>query len=124
MMWTAKALGVAIALTLIPGVSLADKYVKGYYRKDGTYVAPHYRKDSGSSYYGVDRNPDGSINRSESAKYQFKKSNPCPSTGSASGSCPGYVVDHVVPLKRGGSDSPNNMQWQTVEEAKAKDKWE
>ena len=26
---------------------------------------------------------------------------------------PGYVVDHVKPLKRGGSDSPSNMQWQT-----------
>ena len=28
------------------------------------------------------------------------------------------------PLKRGGADSPSNMQWQTIEEAKAKDKWE
>jgi hypothetical protein len=37
---------------------------------------------------------------------------------------PGYVVDHVKPLKRGGSDSPSNMQWQTKQAAKAKDKWE
>jgi hypothetical protein len=36
----------------------------------------------------------------------------------------GYVVDHVTPLKRGGSDSPSNMQWQTKQAAKAKDKWE
>jgi hypothetical protein len=35
-----------------------------------------------------------------------------------------YVVDHIKPLKRGGSDSPSNMQWQTKQEAKAKDKWE
>jgi hypothetical protein len=34
------------------------------------------------------------------------------------------VVDHVVPLKRGGSDAPNNMQWQTTAAAKAKDKIE
>jgi hypothetical protein len=34
------------------------------------------------------------------------------------------VVDHVAPLKRGGADAPSNMQWQTKEEAKAKDKWE
>lgn len=37
---------------------------------------------------------------------------------------PGYVVDHIVPLKRGGDDVPGNMQWQTVEQAKAKDRWE
>jgi len=36
----------------------------------------------------------------------------------------GYVVDHVVPLACGGADAPSNMQWQTAEEAKAKDKWE
>ena len=34
----------------------------------------------------------------------------------------GYVVDHIVPLKRGGSDTPQNMQWPTKEEAKIKDK--
>ena len=37
---------------------------------------------------------------------------------------PGYVVDHVVALKHGGTDSPSNMQWQTKEAAKAKDKVE
>jgi len=34
------------------------------------------------------------------------------------------VVDHVVPLKRGGADAPANMQWQTTAEAKAKDRIE
>jgi len=34
------------------------------------------------------------------------------------------VVDHVKPLKRGGVDRPWNMQWQTVAEAKAKDRVE
>jgi hypothetical protein len=52
------------------------------------------------------------------------RSHPCPSTGKTYGACPGYVVDHITPLKRGGADSPSNMQWQTKEAAKAKDKWE
>jgi len=30
----------------------------------------------------------------------------------------------MKPLKRGGADKPSNMQWQTKEAAKAKDKWE
>jgi hypothetical protein len=34
------------------------------------------------------------------------------------------VIDHIVPLKRGGADNPENMQWQTKAEASAKDRWE
>jgi len=34
------------------------------------------------------------------------------------------VIDHIVPLKRGGPDKPENMQWQTLAEAKAKDRIE
>jgi hypothetical protein len=30
----------------------------------------------------------------------------------------------IVPLKRGGLDRPSNMQWQTVADAKAKDRVE
>lgn len=37
---------------------------------------------------------------------------------------PGHVVDHVIPIACGGADAPSNMQWQTVAEGKAKDKWE
>jgi hypothetical protein len=37
---------------------------------------------------------------------------------------PGYVVDHIVPLACGGADAPSNMQWQTVADAKAKDRIE
>jgi hypothetical protein len=49
---------------------------------------------------------------------------PCPSTGETTGTCRGYVVDHIIPLKRGGLDAPSNMQWQTVAEGKAKDRVE
>lgn len=54
----------------------------------------------------------------------FQKANPCPPTGKTSGACPGYVVDHKMPLKRGGADRPENMQWQTTEASRAKDRWE
>jgi hypothetical protein len=37
---------------------------------------------------------------------------------------PGHVVDHIIPLACGGADAPSNMQWQTIAEGKAKDKWE
>ncbi len=37
---------------------------------------------------------------------------------------PATWSDHVIPLKRVGPDRPSNMQWQTVAEAKAKDKVE
>jgi hypothetical protein len=52
------------------------------------------------------------------------KSHPCPSTGKTYGACPGYGVDHKTALKRGGADRPENMQWQTKEAAREKDKWE
>jgi 5-methylcytosine-specific restriction endonuclease McrA len=52
--------------------------------------------------------------RSSSARRKFHKSNPCPSTGKTSGSCPGYHVDHVMPLACGGADAPHNMQWLTA----------
>ena len=70
------------------------------------------------------RDSHGKIKRSEKAKDVFKKSHPCPSTGKSSSSCPGYVIDHIKPLKRGGADDPSNMQWQTKEDAKRKDKIE
>jgi hypothetical protein len=72
----------------------------------------------------VHRDSHGKIARDPRASSSFKKQHPCPSTGKAYGSCPGYTVDHVVPLKRGGADAPHNMQWQTNEAAKQKDKWE
>jgi 5-methylcytosine-specific restriction endonuclease McrA len=72
----------------------------------------------------VHRDYHGKIARDPRQLDAFKKQHPCPSTGKTYGSCPGYTVDHVIPLKRGGADSPSNMQRQTNAAAKEKDKWE
>ncbi len=51
----------------------------------------------------------------------FRKANPCPSTGNRSGPCPGFVVDHRIPLCAGGPDDVRNMAWQASADAKWKD---
>ena len=129
--------------------STKDKpvHVRGYTRKDGTYVAPYdrsapgtpgsantgtkgraYRKDfiaeGYSPHASVQRDKHGKIKRSGAAKSAFERQSPCPSTGKTSGRCPGYVVDHVTALECGGADASSNMQWQTTADAKAKDKTE
>lgn len=122
-----------------PAYRLAT-HVRGYVRKDGTYVRPHERRDSPGARArrssvtrshasperasGAQRDAHGRIVRSEAARDEFMREHPCPSTGRTSGPCPGYVVDHIRALKHGGADTPSNMQWQTVEAAKAKDKIE
>lgn len=62
--------------------------------------------------------------RSAAERTAFHRSNPCPSTGKLHGKCPGYVVDHIVPLCAGGADHQINMQWQELAASKAKDKLE
>ena len=88
--------------------------VRSYVRKDGTVVAAYTRAAPGT----------GTAVRSTSGRRAFQAQQPCPSTAGRTGPCPGYVVDHVEPLACGGIDAPENMQWQSIAEAKAKDKWE
>jgi hypothetical protein len=118
-------------------------HVKGHTRKDGTYVSPYDRRSPGTAiptayqpyrknhiadgyafHSSVERTSSGKIKRSKAAKGAFEHQQPCPSTGKTSGRCPGYIVDHVKPLECGGADAPSNMQWQTTQAAKLKDKTE
>lgn len=68
--------------------------------------------------------PDAKTPRGHKAKREFRKENPCPSTGRKSGSCPGYHVDHIKPLKDDGDDHKSNMQWLSEENHKEKTKRE
>ncbi len=77
-----------------------------------------------SNHFQIVRDAQGRIKRSAAAKNAFKATHPCPATGKWQGACPGYVIDHIHALACGGADSPENMQWQTVVDGKAKDAWE
>jgi hypothetical protein len=61
------------------------------------------------------------VQRNRAEVRAFRAENHCPATGMRRGSCPGYVVDHIDPLCNGGPDRRDNMQWQTVADAKRKD---
>lgn len=58
--------------------------------------------------------------RSAKAVLAFKRANPCPATSLRQGACPGWEVDHVVPLCAGGPDDPSNMQWISKEDHRFK----
>lgn len=124
-----------LAMVVLPVVLLGLSFPSPALARGGhghNRGASHHSVSSGSGHHhggrskasGVTRDRHGRIKRSAHAKSAFRHSHPCPSTGRTSGRCPGYVIDHVKPLKEGGADDPANMQWQTKEAAKEKDKWE
>src|ERR1700712_2172249 len=55
---------------------------------------------------------------SPAAQAEFQRLHPCPVNDARAGACPGYVIEHVVPLCLGGPDVAYNLRWQTVAEAK------
>lgn len=75
------------------------------------------------------RTADGSILRRADVLREFKRLYPCPSTGRATGPCPGWNIDHTIPLACGGCDSIPNLSWLPVEIKRCagqfcKDRWE
>jgi hypothetical protein len=76
------------------------------------------------------RNARGDIIRRADVLVAFRKIHPCPSTGLATGACPGWALDHVVPLACGGVDAVYNLQWlpdalkSSARTAMHKDAWE
>jgi hypothetical protein len=96
---------------LLSGASLADPYAP-----PGTPL-DHERGDFA-------RDKRGRIQRSTATVTAFRAEHPCPSTGLNAGPCPGYVIDHIRALRRGGADLPHNLQWQSRAAAREKDRVE
>jgi hypothetical protein len=75
------------------------------------------------------READGTIKRSSSVLSAFRKAHPCPVTGKSTGACPGWAIDHVIPLICGGCDAVSNLQWlpngiKSAAGTLPKDRWE
>jgi hypothetical protein len=103
----------------------ADREAARYSSKYSSKYSSRYSTRSWKTdCYSCQGDKSGRIARSSTARTAFRKANPCPSTGKTTSSCTGYVIDHRVPLKHGGRDHPSNMQWQTREAARAKDRME
>src|ERR1700716_617311 len=100
-------------ISTLPGFILAQTTEL---RSEVRTEAAHHRK---SWCVTCERTPAGRIKRNSKARANFIAANPCPSERATAHRCPGYVVDHIKPLKRGGEDRRANMQSQTKEDAKA-----
>ncbi len=76
-----------------------------------------------------ERTPQGRIKRSKAVLREFAKIFPCPATLQPVPSCPGWAIDHTIPLAMGGCDSVINLSW-LPDEIKScasdwcKDRWE
>ena len=62
-----------------------------------------------------ERHANGVIKRDASLLRDFAKVFPCPSTLQPVPSCPGWQIDHVLPLASGGCAMQGNLQWLPVE---------
>lgn len=73
-----------------------------------------------TSAASIPRDDYGRIKRSRATIHEFRQGHPCPATGKSLGRCPGYEIDHIIPLKLGGCDLVDNMQWLTIQDHKKK----
>jgi hypothetical protein len=94
-------------------------------------VSAVYAADTDSRYCTINplRTTEGKIARSSSEIAKFKRVHPCPVNNRKYGSCPGWNIDHIIPLANGGCDKIHNMQWLPVEIKRCssdycKDRWE
>lgn len=86
--------GPAVAGPLQPTGAIADPLLE--YRQCGEPV----------------RNADGTIHRRSDVITAYRKLHPCPSTGLHTGACPGWSINHTIPLAVGGCDAVVNLSWE------------
>lgn len=55
------------------------------------------------------RDVSGVIVRSSAVITAFRKHHPCPSTALSTGPCPGWSINHIIPLACGGCDAVANL---------------
>lgn len=60
----------------------------------------------------IKRDVKGQIIRRADVLAAFKRIHPCPSTGKTTGACPGWQMNHVIPLACSGIDAVSNLSWQ------------
>ena len=75
------------------------------------------------------RDAKGKINRSQTVLRHFVKVFPCPANLREATSCPGWAIDHTIPLADGGCDSIANLTWlpkeiKSCSSTTCKDRWE
>lgn len=69
------------------------------------------------------RTATGTIKRSSAVTYAYRRLHPCPVTGKTDGACPGWQMNHIIPLASGGCDSVTNLAWMPVEIKTCTDDW-
>lgn len=75
------------------------------------------------------RNAKGEIVRRADVLREFRKLYPCPATGQATGACPGWAINHTIPLASGGCDGISNLDWmptaiKSCARPECRDRWE
>lgn len=71
----------------------------------------------------VVRDANGNTARSTKVLNAFKKQWACPSTGKHSGPCPGWAINHTIPLACGGRDIVSNLDWMPDEAKSCASDW-